>query len=231
MYPVNLNISGRLCLVVGGGKVALRKVVSLLNSDAQVRLVSPTLEDELQDLVDTHNIELRKRAYKSEDVNDTFCVFATTNDFVTQNLVMRDAKACGALFNSASDSLACDFQVPAQIQRGDFLLTVSTGGSSPAFSRVVRQKLEKEFGEEYGYMSLLMAIIRKEILLLGKSSNSNRDVFRALVAAKPLDIIKNAQWDDLEQCLKDHLPPELDAKNIIKKFLEEVEATVVLTKF
>ena len=195
MYPVNLNISGRLCLVVGGGKVALRKVVSLLNSDAQVRLVSPTLEDELQDLV------------------------------------MRDAKACGALFNSASDSLACDFQVPAQIQRGDFLLTVSTGGSSPAFSRVVRQKLEKEFGEEYGYMSLLMAIIRKEILLLGKSSNSNRDVFRALVAAKPLDIIKNAQWDDLEQCLKDHLPPELDAKNIIKKFLEENEATVVLTKF
>lgn len=231
MYPINLNIAGKLCLVVGGGKVALRKVISLLASKAQVRLISPVLEDELQGLVHTHGIDFHKRIYAAGDVDGAFCIFAATSDPVTQDLVMRDAKASGILFNSASDPQSCDFQVPAQIRRGDFLLTVSTGGASPAFSRVVRQKLEKEYGYEYGYMSILMAIIRKEMLVLGGESSTNRDVFRALIAADPISIIEKSQWNDLEQLLEEHLPSELDGKDIVVRFLQDVEDIALLAKF
>lgn len=231
MYPVTLNIAGRLCLVVGGGKVALRKVNTLLEAGAKVRLVSPVLEEGFQELVESHAIELRKRIYESGDAQGAFCVFATTGDARTQDLVGRDAKQYGALLNSASDPDGCDFQVPAQVKRGDFLLTVSTGGASPAFSRVVRQKLEEEFGVEYGYMSILMSIIRKEVLALGADSCFNRDIFRALAVGGPLTMIKNAQWADLESFLKEHLPSELDAQSIMEKFLQDVEDIALLTKF
>lgn len=232
MYPVNLNISGRVCLVVGGGKVALRKVRSLLDAEALVRVVSPVFENEFEKLAEsTPDLELCRRGYRSCDVEDTFCVFATTSDSETQELVQRDAKQSGALLNSASDPAACDFQVPAQIKRGDFLLTVSTGGASPAFSRVVRQRLEQEYGDEYGHMSLLMAIVRQRLLDLGNTSQANREVFRALVTADLIGMIKNAQVDDITQLLAEHLPSELDAKSIVKKFLEDVEATVLVAKF
>lgn len=230
MYPVNLNISGKLCLVVGGGQVALRKVRSLLEVGAQIRLVSPEIEADLQLLVEEHGIELYRRFYQQGDAAGAFCVFATTGDPLTQDQVKRDAKACGALLNSASDPEACDFQVPAQVRRGEFLLTVSTGGASPAFSRVVRQRLDQEFGVEYGYMSILMAIIRKEVLALGEQSHLNRDMFRALIAADPIPMIGSAQWGELEQLLVDHLPVELDAKRIVESFLQNVEESALLVK-
>ncbi|CAG37810.1 precorrin-2 dehydrogenase/sirohydrochlorin ferrochelatase family protein [Desulfotalea psychrophila] len=218
MYPVNLNVAGRLCLVVGGGRVALRKIRNLVEHGARVRVVAPEVVPEVQALAGGGQIELLLRGFQQGDASGAFLVFAATDQVEVQAVAAADARKYGALLNSADSPELCDFQLPAYFCRGGFQLAISTDGGSPAFSRFIRQKLEDEFGDEYEYSLCLLAIIRKKALAAGLDVGHNQKMFRKLLDDDLVDCIKSESWANLSKILYCHLPKQIDAEEIMEDF-------------
>jgi precorrin-2 dehydrogenase/sirohydrochlorin ferrochelatase len=160
LYPMGVNLKGRICLVVGGGKVAERKIKTLLRHGAVVRLVSPEATDALQALAVDGKIEWLREAYSSngtEALDGVFLVMACTDNRAVNAEVTRNAQAQSLLVLCADDPDAGNFVSAAQITRGDLVLTVSTGGGSPTLAAVLRERLEAEFGPEWAELVKLVS--------------------------------------------------------------------------
>ena len=215
MYPINLNITDRLCVVVGGGQVAERKIGGILASKGRVRLVSPAVTPSLQVLASQRTIEWLRKPYGTDDLAGAFLVFAATGIAEVQGLIVRDARDAGVLVNVADDPAACDFYLPATVRRGDLTLTVSTRGRSPAVSAMVRRRLEREFGEEYGRLTTLMTRLRDQLLAEGGSQAYRQRLSRDLLHEDMLDWLRAGRddriRDHLEQTLGRPIDPSVDA--------------------
>ena len=160
LYPISLNLTNRLCLVVGGGKVAERKIKALLKADASVCLVSPDATPSLQVMAADGRIDWRREAYAADGtdtLDGVFLVMACTNNWAVNAEVTRNAQAQQLLVLCADDPDAGNFVSAAQITRGDLILTVSTGGGSPTLAAVLRERLEDEFGPEWAELVELVA--------------------------------------------------------------------------
>lgn len=220
LYPVNLKIAGRLCLVVGGGPVAVRKAEVLLTGGGKVRVVSPEAAAPLRRLAQTGRIEWLRRPYRTGDLDGAFLAIAATNRPDVQRQVARDAAAGRVLLNSTDDPSACDFQVPSQLKRGDLLITVSTGGASPAFSRRIRERLEAEFGWEYGVIVELLGRLRLLVMGGGGDAADHAVIFRDIMELDLVGHIREADWDGLVGVLRRVLPPDLDPKPVVRALVE-----------
>ena len=220
LYPVNLKIVDRLCLVVGGGPVAVRKVGALLDGGGRVRVVSPEAAQPLQRLAAAGEIEWRRRPYRTGDLDGAFLAVAATNRPEVQRQVAIDAAASRVLLNSADDPSAGDFQVPSRLKRGDLLITVSTGGASPAFSRRIREKLESEFGWEYGVIVDLLGRLRLLVMGGGGDAADHAVIFRDIMELDLVGYIRGADWDGLAKALRTVLPPLLDPHPVILPLVE-----------
>jgi precorrin-2 dehydrogenase/sirohydrochlorin ferrochelatase len=187
-YPVFLNLRGRRCVVVGGGKVAQRKVRALLRAQADVRVVSPELTARLAQLAKAGAIQVLRRRYRKGDLTARarriapLLVFAATNDPAVQQAVWKEANAIGALVNIADAPELSTFLVPAAFARGDLQVAISTSGASPALARSLRRRLEAMLGREYeGHLRLLRAARREVLESLSRQKERAR-VFRRLAA-------------------------------------------------
>ncbi|MEE4243427.1 MAG: bifunctional precorrin-2 dehydrogenase/sirohydrochlorin ferrochelatase [Desulfopila sp.] len=215
LYPVNLDICGRLCLIVGGGEVAARKIGPLVSCGARVNVVSPNAVPVIEKLADAGKITWHKRKYRRGEMDDAFLVFAATDNSTVQQEVQAEAAEKGILINSATDPVSCTFQVPARVRRGNFLLTVSTGGGSPALAVKLRKELETEYGKEYQQLVDLLAYIRKIIVADGQSSDSHKILFEKLLQLNILTQIRKEDWPALQEELQAVLPKEVDVGNLI----------------
>ncbi|HLK58242.1 MAG TPA: bifunctional precorrin-2 dehydrogenase/sirohydrochlorin ferrochelatase [Chthonomonadaceae bacterium] len=162
-YPISLDLSGKLCLVVGGGAVAERKVAGLLDAGARVRVISPELTPTLQALADAQRIEVLLAPYETACLADAGLVFAATNRREVNARVAQEAGARGLLVNVADAPEASSFHVPALIRRGDFCLSISTGGKNPLLAARLSDELETRFGPEYGAFVELLGQMRDYI--------------------------------------------------------------------
>ncbi len=162
-YPIFLNISGKKCVVVGGGQVALRKVRTLLEHGANVEVISPDLCPELSQLAESGEIRVLQRSYRVGDLQDAVIVIAATNDSNTNLEVVKEARRKAVLVNVVDDSESSDFIVPSYMRRGDVTIAISTGGRSPALARKIRTRLEEDFGDEYASLVLLIDEVRAEV--------------------------------------------------------------------
>ncbi len=162
-YPIFLNISGRRCVVVGGGQVALRKVTTLLEHRAVVEVISPDLCAGLSQLAEKGEIGVFQREYQSGDLEGAVIAIAATDDRNTNLAVAKEARARAVLVNVVDDAGNSDFIAPAYVRRGDVTIAVSTAGRSPALARKIRTKLEKDFGEEYASLAGLLGEVRSEV--------------------------------------------------------------------
>ena len=223
LYPVNFNITDKLCLVVGGGGVALRKTKSLLAGMAKVRVISLEVHDELRKLAQNKQIELFERGFAEGDLKGVFLVFAATNNPAVQTLIAAEAARCSVLLNSATDPRISDFHVPAHFRRGKMLVTVSTGGSSPAFAKKIRQRLEMELSPEYELVVELLSLIREEVVSLGGDSVANGKIFNKLLQQGIVELILEANWFDLQMMLLRELPESADGVGLLKIFLEKYD--------
>lgn len=159
LYPIALRLEGRRCVVVGGGKVAARKVETLLASGAEVLVISPKADTSIVDARNAQRLRLENRPFREGDLDRAFLAIAATGSPQVNREVAREARDRGVLVNIVDDPDNSDFHVPAQVQRGDLLLTVSTSGASPALAKRIRQDLETQFGPEYkSYLSLLRTL-------------------------------------------------------------------------
>ena len=144
-YPIFLNIKGKTCVVVGGGKVALRKVKMLLDGRANVFVISPSPHPEIMKLSKPKAIHLIQRDYKAGDLKDAVITFACTDVKGVNRKVADEAKNAGVLVNVADDPERSNFITPSFFKRGNLTVAVSTAGVSPAFARIIRTKFEKRF--------------------------------------------------------------------------------------
>ena len=148
-YPVNLDIRNRNCLVVGGGAVATRKVMTLLKCGAIVTVVSPVVGDELDNLARNGAIRLKARNYRRTDVNHMFLVIGATDDRDLNRQIFKDAEARETLCNIADQPETCNFILPSVVHQGDLVIAISTSGKSPAYAKKLRKDLERTFGKEH----------------------------------------------------------------------------------
>ena len=223
LYPVNLNITDKLCLVIGGGAVALRKTKGLMAGGARIRVISPEVHPELSLLAQNEDIEWFERGFVEGDLEGAFLVFATTNKHDVQALIAEEASKYSVLMNSADDPRNSDFHVPAHFRRGRMLVTVSTGGGSPALAKKIRKRLEVEIVPEYELVVELLSLIREKVVSQGGDSTLNRDLFRRLLQQEIVELILKANWFDLQMMLLRELPESADAVALMKIFLEKYD--------
>ena len=155
-YPIFMDLNNQSVLVVGGGNVALRKVKTLIEHEANVRVISPQIVSELQALIDDKRCVWIAREYESGDIQDAVLVFSCTEKEEVNARVANDARLANRPVNVVDDPEKCTFIVPSIMKRGDLTIAVSTGGSSPMVARQVRAELEELYGDEMAeYLALL----------------------------------------------------------------------------
>lgn len=150
MYPIMLSLAGRRCLVVGGGGVALRKVLGLLAEDATVRVVAPETEPGMDKLESEGRITLERRPYRSGEAGDGYwLVFAATDVREVNEEIFADAEKAGVWANIADVPDLCSFHLPGRVRRGSLEIAIASGGHAPFLTRRLRQVFEERIGPEW----------------------------------------------------------------------------------
>lgn len=201
-YPVNLDITGRQCLVVGGGKIAQRKVETLLLSGAAVRVVSPDLTEKLNMLSENGLISCKKRQFEKTDVLGCFLVICATNHRKVNGYAAMVAKDAGALVNVVDACFSSDFQVPAQVRRGNLLFTVSTGGKSPEMAKQLCRELRHSYGEEYGEFLNTVSVLRNELKELVEDPAERETFWRRMLSEDVFHLLGKGELDIVEARIK-----------------------------
>jgi precorrin-2 dehydrogenase/sirohydrochlorin ferrochelatase len=197
-YPICLDLEAKPCVVVGGGKVAERKVLGLLSCSAHVSVVSPELTEELSRQHNEGIIQWIKREYRPGDLERAFLVIAATDDEETQKQVYEEAGAHNILLNVADVPQRCNFILPATVRQGDLSISISTAGKSPALARKLRLELEKRFGAEYRVLVDILGAIRPVILAACLEQTENEQLFKQLQHDEMTEWIRNKDWSSLE---------------------------------
>jgi precorrin-2 dehydrogenase/sirohydrochlorin ferrochelatase len=182
-YPIFAVIEDLPCMVVGGGPVGERKVRDLLEAGAQVTIVSRELTPGLAELVHQGKIHYLKDAFRPEYLEGMVLVIGATDDREVNVKVSAAARARNIWVNIVDAPELCTFIVPAQVRRGALTIAISTGGTSPALARRLREDLEVQFGPEYGPYLDLLGAVRKKILETRRGHPDNAALFHRLATA------------------------------------------------
>ena len=162
-YPIFVELAGRPCLVIGGGPEAQRKVEGLLAAGGRVNVVSPTLTDDLKQLLAEGTITHEEREYRPGDLEGYDVCMVATDDGLVNAEVAAEGRRVRVWVNAADDTENCDFILPAVIRRGDITLAASTGGASPALARRLREELTAYLTEEMPALADLLREVRLEL--------------------------------------------------------------------
>ncbi|MEH7334076.1 NAD(P)-binding protein [Neobacillus drentensis] len=180
-YPIILRLEGKKVVVVGGGKVAERKVNGLLGTGADVSVISPEVTETIQKLADEGKIVWQQRPFSEEDVYGAFMIFAATNDQAL-NQKVKDSAVPHQLVTIADNPDESNFHVPAHLHRGRLSISVSTGGASPTLARKIREQLEQQFNESYEAYLEFLYLKRQWILKEVEDASLKRKLLAAMVS-------------------------------------------------
>jgi siroheme synthase-like protein len=164
LFPIFVKLAGRRCLLVGAGEVALQKIPSLLQAEAQLRIVAPRVRPEIAALAVDGKIELHKREFAASDLDHTFLVVAATDDPAVNAHVYEGAVARNILCNSVDDPPHCDFYFGSIVTRGDLQIAISTAGESPALAQRLRREIDEQLPAELGPWLNELGQTRRDIL-------------------------------------------------------------------
>ncbi|MBN2032186.1 MAG: bifunctional precorrin-2 dehydrogenase/sirohydrochlorin ferrochelatase [Deltaproteobacteria bacterium] len=194
-YPILLDLKDKKALVVGGGKVAHRKIINLLDCGASVEVIARELDGSLRILVEKGLISYGGQEFSEDRMDMVFLVIAATGDAEVNRCVSEQARRKGLLVNAVDQPADCNFIVPSVLRRGDLVISISTSGTSPAFAKKVREELEEHFGDEFEVFLRVMGHLRERVLSLGLSQEKNKGVFEKLVSSRLLHFIREKDWD------------------------------------
>ncbi|HWJ41679.1 MAG TPA: bifunctional precorrin-2 dehydrogenase/sirohydrochlorin ferrochelatase [Candidatus Limnocylindrales bacterium] len=161
--PIFLDVTGRECVVVGGGEIAARKVESILEAGAHVTVVSPRLSPPMDAIVASGLATHIARDYQPGDIRGCVLVYAATDDPKLHRELAAEARALGIPINVVDVPELCTFIAPAVVKRGELQIAISTGGASPAFAARLRRALEDQFGTEYARTLEVLRAARRRL--------------------------------------------------------------------
>jgi precorrin-2 dehydrogenase/sirohydrochlorin ferrochelatase len=179
-YPVFLRLENKPCLVVGGGAVALRKALDLVECGGRVTVVAETLTPEITELEESGDVTLVRRRFRPEDLAETFLVFAATDDRAVNAGIAGLARERNILVNAVDDPDQCDFISGAVVRRGPLCIAVSTSGCGPLIAARIREEIEERYGESRGRFIQLAGEIREYIVSEERDGARKREALSLL---------------------------------------------------
>lgn len=162
-FPIFLQMTGRRCLVIGGGAVGERKVASLLEAGAAVTVISPEVSEHIAHWSKKSLLDCIARPYQPGDLAEYEIAFVATANPEVSEQVLKEGRKLGVWVNAADDPRNCDFVLPSVLRRGELTVAVSSGGTSPALARTVREELEVHLPEKYALLAKLAAEARDAV--------------------------------------------------------------------
>jgi precorrin-2 dehydrogenase / sirohydrochlorin ferrochelatase len=184
-YIACLKLTGRRCLVVGGGDVGLEKVDGLLACSGDVTVVAPDLHPQLREYAAEGSIRWLQRAYEPDDLGGTFMVIAATNDSEVNIGVYEDAERRAMLVNVVDVPPLCNFILPAIVRTGPLAIAISTAGASPALAKRMKREIAALFGEEYARLAVLLNDARGWAKATLPTYQDRKDFFESIVNGSP----------------------------------------------
>jgi len=194
--PINIDVRDKYCTVVGGGPVALRKVRYLLDAGARVKLVSPDVTAGFKDLLSNGSVFWLQRKYQYGDIEGSFIAFIATGSPDEQGEAIREARELNIPVNVADEPLECAFTFPSVVERGDLLITISTGGKCPALSRRLRLQFEEIIDQAYEGLLEILADARGKLLAAGVPSKNYAALLESLISSEILDTIRKGKEEE-----------------------------------
>jgi len=199
LFPINVNLAGRRCIVAGGGRVAERKVRGLLEASGDVTVVAPSVTPWLETLAVAGQIRWDREEYAEACLDGAFLAVAATNVREVNAAVAAEAQARGILVNCADAPGEGSYVTPAQVRRGDLLITVTASGASPTLAAVIREQIADRFDEEWVSVALLFGRLRSRIQTVSRRETERKDAVRALLQDSQLRaMLKEGRLDDAE---------------------------------
>jgi siroheme synthase-like protein len=196
-YIACLRLSGRRCVVVGGGEVGLEKVEGLLACDAKVTLIAPEAQPELAQLALEGSIRWERREYQSGDLEGALIAIAATNDTDLNIRVFEDAEARSMLVNVVDVPPLCNFILPAIVRNGPLAIAISTAGASPALAKRMKREIRELFGEPYANLAILLNEARGWAKATLPTYQGRKEFFESIVNGQP-DPIERLRAGDLQ---------------------------------
>jgi precorrin-2 dehydrogenase/sirohydrochlorin ferrochelatase len=207
LYPANIRISGRRCVIIGGGRVAARKAAVLLECGALVKVVSPALDAEFETMAGS--IEHVERSYARGDLEGSFLVIAATDDDETNRAVEEEARSGNLMLNVVDKPEQCNFYVPSSIRRGELMITISTGGRLPALAKRLREQLEEEFPREWEPALQLLGKARANVISRVKDEERKKQCLTDLAALDLVPLLQaggpQAAQVEIDKCISRYL--------------------------
>lgn len=198
-YPAFIDLENKKTVVVGGGKVAERKILGLLATGAKVTVVSPGITKRIEREKQKGRLRHICRGYGKNDLKKAFLVIAATDDRDVNERVSLDAPC---LVNVVDVPKLCNFIVPSTMQRGPLIIAVSTGGVSPALARLIRKELEKIYGCEFsGYLKALQEI-RAQAMTVIKDGKKRAGFLKAVASENMLKLLREKGCSEAGKAVK-----------------------------
>jgi siroheme synthase-like protein len=199
-YPVNLLVAGRRCVVVGAGRIATRKIEALLDAGAEVHVVAPEVSDPVREWADAGRITVAARAFDADDLDGAWLATAATPLPLVNRAVFEAGEARRVWVNAADDPDHCSFTLTSVVRRGDLVITIGTGGRSPALAAHLKRQLGEQIGPEYGTLLDLLSEAREAMRAEGRSSE-DADWQRALDSGM-LELIRTGRVTEAKELLE-----------------------------
>ncbi len=198
-YPAFLDVSKKNILIIGGGTIALRKILSLLKCGAKISVVAIKFHSRILALQDQKKIVIVKGEFKKEQLNHRDLVFCATDNHELNQTVAQACFEKEVWVNVVDNPSLCSFIVPSTVNRGEVVFAISTGGASPALSKYLRKKIELYFGKELGTLSQILKKYRAQLLEI--SLQKRRKVLEELLNDKVFVDLKKGKIKQIEQKL------------------------------
>ncbi|HUV11955.1 MAG TPA: bifunctional precorrin-2 dehydrogenase/sirohydrochlorin ferrochelatase [Acidimicrobiia bacterium] len=207
-YPVNLLLTGRRCVVVGAGRIAARKIGALLDAGADVHVVAPDVCDEIAALSRDGALTLSLRPFTDTDLDDAWLATAATSDRTVNRAVFDAGTARRVWVNAADDPEHCSCTLMSVVRQGDLVVTVGTGGRSPALATYLKDHVTTEMGPEWATLLELLSEARESLRSTGASSEGLD--WRGALDSGMLDLIRDGRTADAKELLQTCLSSSSD---------------------
>lgn len=202
LYPVCLNLHDKVCLVVGGGRVAERKIASLIDHGARVRVVSNNITARIAKWHRENQVQIAIRSFNEEDLEGVFLVFIATDNRDINGAISRICQQKGILANVADAPELCDFLVPSVLRHGSLQLAVSTEGKSPAYARKLRRELEDIITPSHGELVDLLGEVRTYLHSQEPDIDKRKQIIESIVYSDILNLIQVGEKDKVKEKIR-----------------------------
>jgi precorrin-2 dehydrogenase/sirohydrochlorin ferrochelatase len=209
-YPVHLDMTGRHCVIVGGGHIAVRRIRGLLKVGAHVTVISPQCHPEILQLAKEGSVRLVQQDYRGEaDLVHADLIFAATNDEQVNTWIADDAKKLRIPLNHVGDSKSSTFVLPAVLRRGQLIMSVSTSGASPGLAKQIRDELADHYGEDYNIYVDFLSELREWVMIRFEHERDRAKIFHQVLKFDILELIRVEKLHVLRSWLQIVLEQEL----------------------